>query len=1255
MMFRTFHTTIIFIALILGVMADAYGHKRDSLPVRHLEFVANHGQWHQNVKFQARLAGGAIFAEADGMTFVLLDQRQLDAFNEAKMKPGIIHDGLIDAFHYQLKFIGCNPDAKLSGQDALRHHYNYFTGNDKRHWASRVPAYHEIYYHELYPGIQLRYYQQNEHLKYEFRLAPEADPSDIRLDYDGPRGLSLVEGNLLVRTDIGQVIEMAPYAYQIDDNGDTLKIDCQFVLKKNTIRYKLGTYKRNLALVIDPVLIFSTFSGSSADNWGYTATYDNNGHLYGGGIAFSIGYPTDIVPHHYQIDYAGGSCDVAVSKFDSTGTFLLYSTYLGGTQSECPHSLYVNDNGELYVLGTTGSVNFPYTSNAYDTLFNYGQNVTVNTSIHFPYGTDIFISKFSANGDSLLASTFVGGSGNDGLNIGTPLRKNYADESRGEIIIDRQSNVYVASCTYSDNFPVTDNVFQTMTNGDKEGCVFKMDQNLSHLIWSSYIGGSGQDACYSLDIAGDNSVYVCGGTTSHDLLPSNLSFQSQYGGGLCDGFVAHISANGNVLQALTYLGKTDYDQAYLVKLSRHNHPYIFGQTNTSGNAWIINASYGQPGSGQFIMQMNSDLDSCIWSTVFGTGSGQPDISPTALLVDLCNTVYMSGWGSQQLNGFGGTHGLPITANACQATTDGSDYYFICISDDGSGLVYGSFFGSPYSREHVDGGTSRFDRKGRIYQAICAGCGGDSNFPTTPGSWSETNGSINCNLGVVKMDFNLPTVVADFSTPSVVCHPDVSHFTNHTQAVSPEAQFYWDFGDGTHSTLLNPTHQYIHGGLYIATLHVTDTASCNLTDSISKEILVLNSQSQTLESKNICAGDFVQIGLAPSSVSGISYHWTPSGSLSDPNVSNPIAAPNVTTLYRLIISANDCNDTIWQTVNVENLQISATPDTTRCEGESITLGFNVISGQAQHIIWSLHPDYSNPIAENVQQITVTPASTTHYYLQVQETHCSVERDITVDISSVQINAPEPRRICFEDSIQLSIQANGGQLSYQWTPTTGILSGAETAQPWVYPSSSTTYTVLVSNDFGCTASASIPVTKRIGTFANGLEAWCSDDNIIEGATTELFSTTYEGTYSYTWTPSAFVSSPHNASTAATPSATTTFSVNLTDEFGCTLTAQVEVKVNPLQCGEPLVFIPNSFTPNGDGKNDILFVRSTILKEFTFRIYDRWGALLFESKSLDEGWNGTYKGKPCQQGVYDYYFIGTCINDEKFVKKGDVMLLY
>ena len=1057
----------------------------------------------------------------------------------------------------------------------------------------------------------------------------------------------------LIDNYVARVLELAPFAYQVSESGDTLPVECHYKLDKNVVSFSLGSYDRGQPVVIDPVLVFSSYSGSTADNWGYTATYDSHGNLYGGGIAFSVGYPVTFGAYQTQFcaSASGTTTDVAITKFDSAGTNIYYSTYLGGSYVDIPHSLYVNDNDELYVFGTTASPDFPVTPDAFDTSFNYGTATTLSTSLSFPLGADIFVARFSADGRQLLSSTFVGGSGNDGVNTASELRKNYADDNRGEILMDINSNVYVVTSTYSPDFPVTPNAYDTSYNGSQDVCVFKMSYDLSQMIWSTYMGGAGKDAGYSMMLADDGSVYLCGGTASADFPVVAGAHQSALAGG-ADGYVSHLSPNGDNLLASTYLGSPEYDQAYLIKGDRLSVPHVFGQTSASGMTWVQNASYHTPGGGQFLTKLAPSLDGVVWSTAFGSGLGGPDISPTALLVDYCSNIYMSGWGSAQLNGFGGTVGLPITADAFQSTTDGSDYYFICLNDDVSQLVYGSFFGgaATYAREHVDGGTSRFDRKGRIYQAVCAGCGGQSSFPTTPGAWSTTNGSTNCNLGVIKMDFGLPVVVADFRMPSTVCMPDTVFFENHSQTIGNSTSYFWDFGDGAISTQTAPSHCYAHSGYYNITLIVQDLGSCNFADTLTKMVLVLANMVDTLPDANICYGDFAQIGIPPSV--GVDYQWSPVSSLSNPSASNPIAAPLQSTLYRLVASTQSCTDTFYQRVRVDTSSALLSPDTTICRGDTALL---TLSGVADYvsIIWSLSPDFSQVIAQNQTALSVSPVQTTTYYVRVAERVCVYMETVTVNVSGVRLDSLPEVLVCFEDSVRLAAVTDCEGCLYQWALGDGSTSTGES--PFVSPAASTSYSVTVTNAYGCSASATGNIVKRSGTFPTPFAAWCEMCVITQADSTALFSTDYGVGYHYQWQPvTEDMVSPNAAGTVVAPMQDMLYTVVVTDIFGCEMWDTVFIKVNELVCNDPYIFIPNAFSPNGDGLNDVLYVRSHILESFYFAVYGRWGQKLFETTRFDEGWDGTFQGKPCQNGVYDYYFKGVCVGGQTSELKGNVMLI-
>jgi len=300
-----------------------------------------------------------------------------------------------------------------------------------------------------------------------------------------------------------------PHLYIKKLKEKKITIPAIFELDKNIVRFKLlSNYDNNYDLIIDPTLVFSTYSGSTKDNWGFTAAGDLLGNVFGGGIIYNSGYPGSLGA--YQYDKAGNS-DIFISKYTPDGKNRLWATYLGGEYAEMPHSIIVDSHNNLLILGTTGSSNFPTSSNAYDTTFNGGTDITYDNVIKFPEGVDIFIAKISENGDQLLSSSFIGGSNNDGINWRNSydnyimngngaLYYNYADGARGEIILDEKDNIYVGSNTFSTDFPTKD-AFQNHSAGKQEGIVFKMNSDFSELIWSSYLGGAEDDAIYSVALS----------------------------------------------------------------------------------------------------------------------------------------------------------------------------------------------------------------------------------------------------------------------------------------------------------------------------------------------------------------------------------------------------------------------------------------------------------------------------------------------------------------------------------------------------------------------------------------------------------------------------------------------------------------------------------------------------------------------------------------------------------------------------------
>ena len=1222
-------------------------------------FIENNGQWNENIKYRAELNGGYLYLEDNNLTYNFFDEDEIEKYFHAHhhKEPRKELDRL-NCHSYKVEFVEGNSKSLIS-KKKQKTYYNYFLGSDRSKWASRVGSYEMISYSSVYSQIDLVFYSANSSLKYDFNVKPLGDPSQIKLKYKGVNSIELSKGRLIIKTSVNKIIEEKPYAYQTI-NGVITEVACNYTLKDGIVGFEFPNgYNKNAHLVIDPTLIFSTFSGSTANNFGYTATFDRDGFLYSGSTAFGIGYPT--TTGAYDVSFNGGIVDVAISKFDTTGTSLIYSTYVGGSSDELPHSMITNSNDELFVYGTTSSLNFPYTTGCYDSTFNGGTalNLTSGLGVNFINGSDIFVIRISQPGDSLMGGTLVGGNANDGLNSTTAnnLRYNYADEVRGEIEIDQNNNIYVVSCTRSTDFPVSGSAFQTMHGGsDLDGVVFKMDNKLTTMIWSSYLGGNGDDAAYSLALDKNDNAYVAGGTNSNDFIKSLDAVDTSYTGVRCDGFITKINPTGSSVLRSTYLGTDAYDQIYFIELDRKDSVYVFGQTDKMDSSFIKNAAYFTFNSGQFITKMSPDLDTIEWSTVFGSGGGGPNISPTAFLVDVCNKIYLSGWGGTT-NQFGTTNnaisttGMDTTAGAYQTNTDGSDFYLMVLESDASNIVYGSYFGGGVSAEHVDGGTSRFDRNGRMYQSVCAGCGFNSDFPIepSPGAVSATNGS-SCNLGVFKFDFNLPITLADFDVTPFLCLGDTTFVTNKSLRGT---SFFWNFGDGNFSTAQNPFHIYSSPGSYTITLAVADTTACNFSDTIRKQVTVLSDSSWTLTNDTICDSSFKQIGFLPSSDPRIRYTWSPSIGLSDTTISNPIASPANTTTYTLLVSNGICTDTLQLTVVVTKLRLRVPSDTTLCvPGNPISITANSY-GTTSYFQWSSNPSYTDTLNGNLfnPTLTVSPTSSQMYYIRIGNNGCYLDDSVRVSVFATSLTILGPTGICIGDTVVLSVvNSTGDSLTYNWSPNPEIISGDFTDSILTSPNATTVYSVTATNSQGC----SVTLTHRV--YVSPLPslpifASADKDTIFAGETVQL-SVLPTG-FVYRWSPSGSLSNPSAQNPTANPTSTTRYTVRVTDS-GCVRTADVLITVIDVICGPPDLFVPNAFTPNADGDNDVLFVRGNNITDMTLRIYHRWGEKVFESTNQADGWNGTYKGKECDPAVFVYYLDVTCLGGETYQEKGNITLI-
>jgi hypothetical protein len=937
------NSTVVFLVFF---MLDFFSHAAlASDPEPLLKFIENKNQWLSRIQFAANIPGGSMTISPGMFSYHFLDNKKLQELHQHSHEG--VADGALDhtvrGHSVQAIFQNANLNSVPLPFGQSSEYYNYYLGNDPQHWASKAFAYEGMMYPSLYEGIDLKIYSSGINLKYDFIVAPYADPSRISVKYEGADDIGLDNGNLVLKTSLAELIEKRPVAFQYID-GKKVLIECRYELVNNILSFCFPEgYDPCAALIIDPLLIFSTFSGSTADNWGSTATPGEHGNLYSAGVTRQLNpgefYPT--TPGVFQTT-SGGLYDIGVLKYDSTGSRLLYSTYLGGSQSESAHSLVMNANEELIILGTTSSGDFPTTDGASDRSFNGG--VPVTHVISYANGSDLFIARIAKDGRQLIASTFLGGSDNDGLNpnrdpnntaLGFPLTKNYGDELRGDIIADDSGNLFLTSVTLSHDFPVMNSFSSTFKGGATDGIVIKLNADLSGIVWSSYLGGSGVDAAHTIKLDSEGNIFVAGGTTSTDFPITSGSYQQIFAG-VVDGWIAKIAADGSAILSCTFTGTSQFDQVYFLDLNKDDQPFVYGQTSSSKFPVMPGGVYSNPRSGQFIQKFNNALTAIHFSTVFGSGRGNsetttPDISPTAFLVNDCNNIFVSGWGGGALNGFvmgwiNTTIGLPVTQDAFQRVSSGHDFYFMVLADDASQLLYGTYFGGSQSLTHVDGGTCRFDKNGIVYHAVCSGCNTDglgpkSDFPTTPGAWSNTNESGNCNNAAFKFDLSslraiIQTNTEDFSSPGIrtVCMPDA--FVLQNFSIGGEI-FEWDLGDGTRITKFdtaNFSHTYKEPGQYLVKLKAIDRGTCRGVDSTATLVTVFKAESEVQDDDALCEGDPYTL----KATGGAVYSWTSEDSGFSSSLAQPVVSPTDTMKYYIVLTErNGC-------VRKDTVQLNVVP-------------------------------------------------------------------------------------------------------------------------------------------------------------------------------------------------------------------------------------------------------------------------------------------------------------------------------------------
>lgn len=687
-------------------------------------FVPNAGQWNDRVLYRTDVRSGNAFLENDRITFSFYNAQeisaihdQLDTLKDAERQHEIASQK-IHCYAYEVRFEN-SAAAGVSGTEKQPATASYFIGNDETRWKGGLAMYSGVAYDALYPGIDLVFHNKVSALKYDFIVEAGADASQIRMTYSGQRSLVLRNGALEIGADFLTVREIIPAAFQFVD-GKQVKVKCEYYLSGTAVSFRFPDgYDTSKELIIDPEVVASTHSGGTAMAFGFTSTYDDAGNIYVGGVVYSQGYPVTLGA--YDVTYAGMH-DIGISKFDPAGSALIYCTYVGGTDEEYPMSTFVHQ-GNLYVYGCANSSDFPVTAGAFDQTYA-GMK-------------DIIVFCLNSNATALIGSTYVGGTGDDGVNY---INVALGDGYRGEIVVDAGGNVYVVSGSASQGFPVTPGAFSTAYSGGVDAVIFKMNASLTTMLWATFLGASLHDSGMSIRVDEGGYVYVCGtvrGIFAGFPVVSGC-YQTTYGGGSSDAYVAKFDPTGSNLVACTYFGGAGQDMGYFIDLDTDGDVYITGIYPQ--DAPVTNGVYANPGSSNFIAKFNSTLTTLLLSTVIGDGTATAKVIPSAFMVDKCKRIYIGG--------FGGSQGWPLTNDALFTTWDQhTQWYLASLDENATSLLFGTLYGS----WHCDGGTSRFDPDGIVYQAVCAD---SAEFPVTPWAYADGTNTTLWDICVFKIDFEI---------------------------------------------------------------------------------------------------------------------------------------------------------------------------------------------------------------------------------------------------------------------------------------------------------------------------------------------------------------------------------------------------------------------------------------------------------------------------------------------------------------------
>jgi hypothetical protein len=641
---------------------SALNETRASLP---LSFELNRGQAAADVKFVGRGDGFAL-ALKQGEAVLALRPRTQNI--ESGVKALTVESSL--PHRLSMKLEGAKSTALVSGVERQPALANYFIGNDPAKWIRDVETYSRVSYSDVYPGVDLMFYGDDRHLEYDFTLAPGADFHGIKLRFEGADDLELSpEGALILHTSAGDVRHDRPTAYQ-DNNGSRLQIAADFKrLDDGTIGFEVGAYDTTRPLVIDPVLVYSTYLGGGAADSGRGIVVDAAGTSYLVGDSFSS---------DFLFQSSTTNSDVFVGKLSPGGGLLTY-TFFGGKKNDFATGLAIDSSGDVYICGKTESTDFP--------MLN-----SIGLALNGP--SDAFVVKLTPKNtapDSLLFeySSLVGGSGEEG---GT------------NIAIDALGNAYITGRTSSLDFPTVGAIQPAYGGGDSDAFIAKVAIDGKSLVYSSFLGGSGTEDLIrkcGVSVDADGNAYVTGDTQSSNFPTKNALRAAKTGSASSsDGFVAKINPTGSDFVYSTYMGGSDDDFALAITNDSSGNAYVTGRTRSTSFSGSASTRASTATTDAFVAKLNASGAAISYLTFVGGAGG--DESANAIVVDTSGNAVIAGSAGA---GF-------TTVNSIQSfSRGGANDAFVAKLGPGGAVTFSTYLGG--SGDDIAQGVG-LDGTGAIY-------------------------------------------------------------------------------------------------------------------------------------------------------------------------------------------------------------------------------------------------------------------------------------------------------------------------------------------------------------------------------------------------------------------------------------------------------------------------------------------------------------------------------------------------------------